>query len=220
MGNSCFCISNNYVKDMKINVCLDEQITNLKTEHILNNDETQKNKPEKGLNEIKKYFIENEEEFLNQFNKREKAKKLFNKKKRESLVGCIQDNKYELMLKRLLEQKNIKRNGPKRRETIRKDDKIKSMVNEILIENKNEIKKAKDNNNDLYRKNSTLIIKNKDQSKMRFSVTIDKTETPDNPNKVKKKLYNQHLKNTNTLNEMINEGNGSSGLGKKETNKK
>ena len=216
MGNSCFCSANNYFKDIKINICLDKQSTNSKTEHILTKEKNINIKGEKGILELKKYFDENEQEILNNLNKKEKVKKNF--KKRDSMVGALPDNKYELMLKRLLDQKNIKRIGPKRRETIRKENNIKSMVNDILIENRNEIKNAKGNNADFNRKNSTLIIKN--NSQVRFSITIDKGGLSKNISKVKKKLNHQHLNNVNTLNEMINEGINSSGLVKKETNKK
>ena len=218
MGNSCFCSANNYFKDIKINICLDKQSINSKAEHILYKDKNINIKGEKGILELKKYFDENEQEILNNLYKKEKVKKFF--KKRDSMVGALPDNKYELMLKRLLDQKNIKRIGPKRRETIRNEDNIKSIVNDILIENRNEIKNAKDNNPDFNRKNSTLIIKNKNNSQMRFSITIDKGGLSNNINNVKKKLYHQHLNNANTLNEMINEGNNSSVIGKKETNKK
>ena len=218
MGNYCFCNEKNYFKDIKINICLDKQSTNSKTEHILTKEKNINIKGENEIMKLKKYFDENEQEILNNLNKKEKVKKNF--KKRDSMVGALPDNKYELMLKRLLEQKNIKRIGPKRRETIRKENNIKSMVNDILIENRNEIKNAKDNNPDFNRKNNTLIIKNKNNSQMRFSITIDKGGLSNNINNVKKKLYHQHLNNANTLNEMINEGNNSSVIGKKETNKK
>ena len=217
MGNYCFCNENHYFKDIKINICLDKQSTNSKTEHILTKEKNINIKGENEIMKLKKYFDENEQEILNNLNKKEKVKKNF--KKRDSMVGALPDNKYELMLKRLLEQKNIKRIGPKRRETIRKEDNIKSMVNDILIENRNEIKNAKGNNDDFNRKNSTLIIKNKNNSQVRFSITIDKGGLSNNISKVKKKLYHQHLNNANTLNEMINEGINSSGLVKKETNK-
>ena len=211
-----FLYEKNYFKDIKINICLDKQSTNSKTEHILTKEKNINIKGENEIMKLKKYFDENEQEILNNLNKKEKVKKNF--KKRDSMVGALPDNKYELMLKRLLEQKNIKRIGPKRRETIRKENNIKSMVNDILIENRNEIKNAKGNNADFNRKNSTLIIKN--NSQVRFSITIDKGGLSKNISKVKKKLNHQHLNNVNTLNEMINEGINSSGLVKKETNKK
>ena len=184
MGNYCFCNEKNYFKDIKINICLDKQSTNSKTEHILTKEKNINIKGENEIMKLKKYFDENEQEILNNLNKKEKVKKNF--KKRDSMVGALPDNKYELMLKRLLEQKNIKRIGPKRRETIRKENNIKSIVNDILIENRNEIKNAKDNNPDFNRKNSTLIIKNKNNSQMRFSITIDKGGLSNNINNVKK----------------------------------
>ena len=223
MGNSCLCGHNHFFKDIKINICSDKQSFIEVTEQVINKDDNINEKNEKSILELKKYFEENEKEIINNLSKKEKAKKLFRNKKRELMLSTINNNKYELMLKRLLEQKNIKRNGPKRRETIRKEDNIKLLINEVLKENKNEIINNKNKiNNDLLNRNSTLIIKNKNSSNLRLSVTIDKNELLNNLNNIRfnKKLHHQHLKNVNTLNEMINEGNSSSILCKKETNKK
>ena len=223
MGNSCLCSQNHFFKDIKINICSDKQSLIEVTEQVINKDDNINEKNEKSILELKKYFEENEKEIINNLSKKEKAKKLFRNKKRELMLSTINNNKYELMLKRLLEQKNIKRNGPKRRETIRKEDNIKLLINEVLKENKNEIINNKNKiNNDLLNRNSTLIIKNKNSSNLRLSVTIDKNELLNNLNNIRfnKKLHHQHLKNVNTLNEMINEGNSSSILCKKETNKK
>ena len=224
MGNGSFCTSPKcYIKDIRINICLDNKSINIISEQDLNKEEKSNKKPKNGIIQLKKYFDENEKEIINTLNQREKAKKNINKKKRQSMYIVESNNKYELMLKRLLDQKKIQRNGPKRRETIRNEEKIKILVKEILIENKNEVKKnmySCESNNSL-NKSCTLLIKNKNNSKMRFSSTIDIVK-PDNKtnNKVNKKFQNQHLKNANTLNEIINEVNASTDLGKKETNKK
>ena len=216
MGNSCFCnTTNNYLTAIKVNICLDKQSFNEITDNNLYKAENTQEKRERGINELKKYFSQHEQEIINEINQKEKIKKLFYRKKKESLAHFFSDNKYELMLKRLLEQKNIKRNGPKRRETIRKDDKIKSLINDILKENNGKEITKKSNEQNLS-KGNTLIIKNKKNSKVRFSITINKEEVLNN---IKKKVNKKLIKNAITLNE-INEGNISSGLGKKETNKK
>jgi hypothetical protein len=223
MGNACFCSKNHLIRDIKVDICLDRESFNLATEQVLINEDNMEEKHGKGILELKKYFDENEKEILNNLNKKEKAKK--RNKKRQSIIGIINDNKYELMLKRLLEQKNKKRNGPKRRETNRKEDNIKVLVNEVLMEKNNKVinnKNSKLKNNVEINRNSSLIIKDKNNKNIRLSVTTDKNELANNLNnyQVKKKLHQQYLKNINTLNEMINEGTLSSGLCKKETNKK
>ena len=217
MGNSCICInSNNCFKDIKINICADKQSINSITEHVIKKEDNTNEKKEKKITQLKQYFNENEQEILNIIlNQKEKDRKNLKKKKRKSIFDTAFDkNKYELMLKRLLDQKKVKRKGPKRRQTIRKEDIIKPLINEMLKENKNLIINNY-NTNGFNKTNSTLIIKNNKNQNMRFSVTIDKEEN--NYNK-KSNIKLHYLQNVNTLNEIINDG--SSGLCKKETNKK
>lgn len=217
MGNSCICNNvNNYFKDIKINICTDKKTINSLTECAIKKEDNIKEKKEKGITQLKRYFNENEQEILNSIlNQKEKDRRNLKKKKRKSMLGTAFDkNKYELMLKRLLDQRNIKRKGPKRRQTIRKGDTIKPLINEILKENKDII--AKNNiTNELNKTNTTLIIKNNNNRNMRFSVTIDK-EAKDFNKKNNIKLH--YFQNANTLNEIINDD--SLGLCKKETNKK
>ena len=156
-----------------------------------------------------------DQEIIKFLNDKEKEIKNNLIKKRESIYNR-DDNNYEFILKRLLEQKKIKRKGPKRRETIRKNESIQLLVNEVINENGNEIQ----NNNQLNKSintntSDTLIIKNKND-KMRFSITVNK----ESKNFINNKLNRKHLKNINTMNEFINEVNASSDLGKKDTNKK
>ncbi len=108
------------------------------------------------------------------------------------------------MLKRLLEQQNIKKIGPKRRETIRKagEEKIKEMLKNLLVENKNDVLKNKKN------ENNTLLIKKQFQKKGRFSVTIDRNMIFSGNVNNKKKLQEQYFNNWNTLCEVIPESNG------------
>jgi hypothetical protein len=84
----------------------------------------------------------------------------------------INNQHYEIMLKRLLDQKIINRFGPKRRQTIRKEEdmqNINNLVKEILQENKDDIHKlinyqSSDNisslliKNDSFRNNMSLLF--------------------------------------------------------------
>ena len=67
MGNACFCnnLENNF-KGIKINICAAKQSFNEVTEHILNKEEIIMERHEKGINELKKYFDENEQEIINE----------------------------------------------------------------------------------------------------------------------------------------------------------
>ena len=118
------------------------------------------------------------------------------KMKTKNISKKNNNEKYELMLRRLLDQQNIKMIGPKRRETIRKEgNKIKEIVEGLLQENKNNILKG--NKGDI---NSTLIIKQPPKKKGRASVTIDKNSLLSIP----KKKGDNFFKKRNSLNEMIN----------------
>ena len=225
MGNSCFCINNNYFYNSKINICFDTDSMIGITEKVLSNGDTNKQKQEIGINKLKKYFDENDNLI-----EKEKLRKYMFRKKRETILGTTIDIKYEIMLKRLLDQKNIKRKGPKRRKTIRNNDNgIIKIIDEVILENKNENKNNKKEENKFL--NATLIIKNKNNSKKKqsTSIIITKNEQKDRlinniNNRINRKLKKKQLKNAKTLNgnssENINEGNGSSLLYKKETNKK
>ena len=115
------------------------------------------------------YFNEENAELVNEYNKL--------KEKNKNKIKKNNNEKYELILQRLLEQKNIKIIGPKRRETIRKEgDKIQNMVQELLQENKNAILKG-----NISETNGTLIIKHPINKKGSASMTIDKNPIPINP---------------------------------------
>ena len=191
MGNSCSCENIHFVKDVKLNVCFEKMEIAPKSDQVLYNDgnkiiinlNEKKNKDnltQKKMNEILNYFNEGEREIINSIKKKNKAKKVQNKKKTNDLIdnNNRDDNKYELILKRLLEQQNIKKIGPKRRETIRKEgDNLKDIVKDLLKENKNIA---------LNKKNSiesnSLLIKTQFNKKGRFSVTVDKKSLIDNIN--------------------------------------
>ena len=217
MGNSCYCNTGlNYIKDLNVNICKEEGSKNEITENNINGEEKEnvKDKKVQRIIQIKKYFELNDQEIINFLNDKEKEIKNNIIKKRESIYNP-DDNNYELILKRLLEQKKIKRKGPKRRETIRKNENIQLLVNEVINENGNEIQNNNQLNKSITNTSDTLIIKNKND-KMRFSITVNK----ESKNFINNKLNRKHLKNINTMNEFINEVNASSDLGKKETNKK
>ena len=222
MGNSYICTPNKYLRDIKLNICFQYQSSEIKDDQIIININNDTNKYEKKINQLKKYFnenkIKNEIEYMEYINKKKKNKKYFNRKKHNNDLNRLSDNKYELMLKRLLEQKNIKRNGPKRRETIKNNNnkQIEILVNEVLVDNINNIKN-KVNGKVLNQENDLLIkdIKDINNQYHRASATIDKNAIISN--NLKKNVYK--YRNTVNVNEIINESSGYSGLCTKQTKK-
>ena len=225
MGNSCFCGNIHFIKDVKLNVCFQKQEISDKSDQILIKEEKQntsdknrekKEKDKNKMNELFIYFNDVEKEIMNDY-KKSKVRKHISKK----LINTLnkEDNKYELMLKRLLEQQNIKKVGPKRRETIRKlgEEKIKDMVKNLLIENKNDILNKKNTNdkkdkNENKNENSSLLIKKEFNKKGRFSVAIDRNALfMNNLNNInnKKKAKRQYFNARNSISEVIGEINAS-----------
>ena len=105
------------------------------------------------LYEMAKYFEDVEKE-IHIKNDKKKLKKIISFKKfknTNSLYNTV--SKYELMLKRLLEQKNIERKGPKRRKTLRKNnnDNFIKLIQKVIENEKNKIinenKKIEENKN-------------------------------------------------------------------------
>ncbi len=227
MGNSCFCTTNNFFNNPRINICFENDSMIGITEKVLSKGDTDNQKQEVGINKLRKYFDESDNLI-----EKEKLRKYMFRKKRETILGTTIDIKYEIMLKRLLDQKSIKRKGPKRRKTIRSDEnEIKKIIDEVIKENKNEKKNSNNKKEENKLLNATLIIKKNNNSKKKqsTSIIITKNEKKDRlinniNNRINRKLKKKQLKNANTLNgnciENINEGNGSSLLYKKETNKK
>ena len=175
MGNGF--LFNNF----KINECCPHKnsVTDLaKTDQVLTRDisqgEAEKEKEsniktikQNSLHGIISYFNEVEKEILTDIYKQQDKDKKYTRNK---------DNaRYELMLQRLLEQQNIKKVGPKRRETIRnKKNEIKEMVKQILQENKNEILKNT-NIKDINDENITLLITQQEKiERWSQSQTMDK----------------------------------------------
>ena len=225
MGNSCSCENIHFIKDVKLNVCFEKMEIVPKSDQVLYNDGNKGNKviininekeniSQKKMNEILNYFNEGEKEIINSIRKKNKLKKIQNKKKTNDIIDNNKDdNKYELILKRLLEQQNIKKIGPKRRETIRKEgDNIKDIVKELLKENKNMALKNKNTTD-----SNSLLIKTQFNKKGRFSVTVDKKSLMENINHDNKKRFQeQYLNNRMTICEVITESNG--GLAKQNSN--
>jgi len=227
MGNSCSCENIHFIKDVKLNVCLEKLEILPKSDQVLNNNDgnriiinlnekKKENSTQKKMNEILSYFNEGEKEIINNIKKKNKVKKVQNKKKTNDIFdnNNRDDNKYELILKRLLEQQNIKKIGPKRRETIRKEgDNIKDIVQTLLKENKN----LAINNNKNTTESNTLLIKTPFNKRGRFSVTVDKKSLMNNiDNNNKKKFQEQYLNNRMTICEVITESNG--GIAKQNSN--
>ena len=228
MGNSFIC--SQFFHDIKLSICYQNNCSEKEEEEIIdirnNNYNDKDNKENKGNNhkyeiniqELKNYFNEKGYDTINN-NTIEKPKKHLNKKKHINALNKLSDNKYELMLKRLLEQKNVKRKGPKRRETIRKEKKIKKIVNEVISGNLKVIQENKNNNNkknDIQKEENDLLIKNINNIKLRSASTSDKNAILANIN-VNKNLNKNNLQHLNTINEIINESSGYSGLYKKKT---
>ena len=175
MGNGF--LFNNF----KINECCPNKnsvIDLAKTDQVLTRDisqgEAEKEKEsniktikQNSLHGIISYFNEVEKEILTDIYKQQDKNKKYTRNK--------DNTRYELMLQRLLEQQNIKKVGPKRRETIRnKKNKIKEMVKQILQENKNEILKNT-NIKDINDENITLLITQQEKiERWSQSQTMDK----------------------------------------------
>ena len=191
MGSACLYGSNNCNKDVSLEEENKEKISQSqknkdKPMQPLNT-EGKENKKSK-MSQIIDYFNEEEAERLKEYNKIKKKSKNISRKNN--------NEKYELMLYRLLEQQNIKMIGPKRRETIRKEgNKIQVMVHELLTENKNDILKGTKVDT-----NVTLIIKQPPKKIGRASMTIDKNSLSIKP----RKRGDNFFRKRNSLNEILN----------------
>ena len=208
MGNSCFASTKNCIQS-HFDICVDNNISNINVEESINEEKISNNK----INKLKNYFSIVEKEISDDLDKRNI--KISAKKKRNSgfiNLLLIDKSKYENMLNKLLEQQNIERKGPKRRETIRTGNKINDLVKEVMSE-----KKTNNNIKLKPKRRYSLIIKNKDKTKIRQSSTLYRNEFLKYKS-LNKKLKSQ-LKNVNTLNEILTDGNRSTVFNKKETNK-
>ena len=208
MGNSCFASTKNCIQS-HFDICVNNNISNINVEESINAEKISNNK----IDKLKNYFSRVEKEISDDLDKRNI--KISAKKKRNSgfiNLLLIDKSKYENMLNKLLEQQNIERKGPKRRETIRTGNKINDLVKEVMSE-----KKTNNNIKLKPKRRYSLIIKNKDKTKIRQSSTLYRNEFLKYKS-LNKKLKSQ-LKNVNTLNEILTDGNRSTVFNKKETNK-
>ena len=179
MGNGCFCKSSSYIKDINLESFPKHPITNSKSEIMNQKDEEELVEKDK-LNNVQNYFKESQKELFNSFNSikkkdkdKEKSKKNKEQRKSSKKFDLLMDiNRYEVMIGRLLAQKSIKRYGPKRRETIRKDANISIIVNELIKENNNINKEEKK----MMEEKGSIIIKNTKNLKIRNSLIIDRKE--------------------------------------------
>ena len=166
MGNGYACCQNIccQYRDIKLDSLLEEQIQNENDQIEVTN-----------LYNIVKYFNEGEKEINTKIEKKN-IKRILSHKKAKNLKSYnnIGDSKYELMLKRLLEQKKIERKGPKRRKTLRinnNNDMIKIIKDVIEEENeKNKMvnvneqtEKNKKNKNNENPTRGSILLNNKDK---------------------------------------------------------
>lgn len=202
MGNGCICFNNICDKEIKVDIYQEEnkhpvQMTNLYS--------------------IAKYFNE-----ANVKTEKKNIRKILSFKKLKNLNrhNTMGNSKYELMLKRLLEQKKIERKGPKRRETIRlSNNKFLTKLIKEVIEDKNKKKnnikekeKNKSKENNFQKKESILInFKDKNNDLSKHSVIIT--------NKIFHKKITDNLDDT-VLNgaNIVNEINPTSGNNSKINN--
>ena len=192
MGNTCFCSNSKYMQDIKLD-SFQQPIVNTKTKTEQNGQKDSVDTSNK-INNILNYFNQTEKEIVINLMKKEKSKKYVTKKKQNKKSDTlIEGSKYEEMLKRLLDQKKIKRFGPKRRETVRKEDRIKTLVNEILQENKEDIKsKIYSSKKETSDTQSSIIIKKNIGFQSRLSFNIDRNAMLRN-NITKSKISNNKI---------------------------
>ena len=198
MGNGCVCLKNicSPYKDVKLDSLLEDQ---------MQNDNENEQIEATNLYNIAKYFNEGEKEINTKIEKK-KVKRILSHKKVQAKTynnsNQANDTKYELMLKRLLEQKKIERKGPQRRKTLRINnnaDMIK-VVNEVIEENKklNEQKNKENEKNN--NKNNTNICN--EYSQNRGSILLNykdkkKLEKYTNSRQsyiISNKLFDEHKK--------------------------
>ena len=208
MGNACICLKNmsNHFNDVKLDSLLEDQIQN-----DLEKDQLEVT----NLYNIAKYFNEGEKEINTKIEKK-KVKRILSHKKAKIFksYNVAGDSKYEMMLKRLLEQKKIERKGPKRRKTLRVNNNknIAKLIVEVVEENKNN--KKEDNNADVENSNNldlskreSILLNYKDKSnlQMRQSFNIGKF----GHKKIKNNFEETEINNGQILNDIKNLNNAS-----------
>ena len=206
MGNGCVCLKNicSHYKDVKLDSLLEDQ---------MQNDNENEQIEATNLYNIAKYFNEGEKEINSKIEKKN-IKRIISHKKAKHLKSYnnVGDSKYELMLKRLLEQKKIERKGPKRRETLRINNNKNAikLINEVIEDNKKDNKQktindSNNTNNDENKTNSSILINTKEKKLFehgRQSVNISGKMF--NQKKIKKDFDETEINNGIGLNELKN----------------
>ena len=207
MGSGCICLRNTtyQYEDIKLDSLLEEHIKNSKE-----NDQLEVT----NLYNIVRYFNEGEKEINTKIEKKN-IKRIISHKKAKHMksYNYTGDSKYELMLKRLLEQKKIERKGPKRRKTLRANNntEIKNLIENIIIENvKNENEKSKNKNKIINDKRESILLNYKDKKKInnpgRQSFNITKYEHK----KIKNNFDETEITSEMILNDIKNINNSTS----------
>ena len=208
MGNGCTCFQN---------VCYNHNdiIMDSNLEDQIQNDLEKDQLEVTNLYNIVRYFNEGEKEINTKIEKKN-IKRIMSRKKAKNTKSFNKtgDLKYELMLKRLLEQKKIERKGPKRRETLRKNNNnIIKLINEVIEENDknrqlNKNKEINENKNSDSSKKETILLNYIDKRQlrhMRQSLNLNKFDHK----KIKNNFKETEINNVQILNEIKNLNNSS-----------
>ena len=189
MGNGCLCCQSSYKPDVQL-----DSLGEKNTKPIMNNN----------ISDLSKYFNEGGKEIKDNTEKKEKSKRKSNLLAKNLISINTMDNpKYELMLKRLLEQKTKERNGPKRRTTIRILENNKEILNLI----QEVIKEKEGNNNNQINKNvqakkrGSLLLNFKEKKKLQYRSTmiLSGEQIADISNTLKNAMAGDNNSNTNAL---------------------
>ena len=188
MGNFCICAKTELCSEVRVFTKKEEIIRDDSQRESaikrnlskIQNDNQHTTNENSIMAEIKQYFNIDMKQFQVPAKKKEKDKKIkkmmSNKKaKKLKMAHTVINNQYELMLKRLLEQKKIERKGPKRRETIRKENNIKIIINDVIedFKNKKSNKKLQTDDTVNSKNQNSLLIK---KQNVKLSMTIDKND--------------------------------------------
>ena len=180
MGNGCICY-----KDISFQEIKNDTFIDIKNEQVQTTN----------LYDMVKYFDEMEKE--NTKNEKKKIRKILSFKKLKNANTLYSNNpKYELMLKRLLEQQNKEKKGPKRRETIRinNNKKFIKLIHEAIEDNKNKEKNLKN----ILQKKESILLNPKD--KMNAIITSGKQSVI--INKISKRNFLDNLGEINVDNDI------------------
>lgn len=216
MGNFCICAKTELCSEVRVFTKKEEIIRDDSQRESaikrnlskIQNDNQHTTNENSIMAEIKQYFNVDMKQFQVPAKKKEKDKKIkkmmSNKKaKKLKMAHTVINNQYELMLKRLLEQKTKERNGPKRRTTIRILENNKEILNLI----QEVIKEKEGNNNNQINKNvqakkrGSLLLNFKEKKKLQYRSTmiLSGEQIADISNTLKNAMAGDNNSNTNAL---------------------